>query len=236
MKFLKHTFVGGIVAVAALGGNPVHAQAIWDGPFVGLSAGYGSGHSEQTDPGIPAGPPPIPPGSSDGHYSVGGGLIGGTLGHNWQQSSWVFGIEGDYSLADINGSSSICGTGGVTPHPCGTTLGSFGTLRGRLGYATGPAGSILPYITGGLSVGDVHGWDNLTPASGSSLRAGWNIGAGLEARIARQWSVKVEYLHTDLGDGHLFDVVPGVPETVSFKADIVRIGVNYFWDNRVFAK
>jgi outer membrane immunogenic protein len=236
MEFLKHAVGGCVVAVGLVAGNPAHAQSIWSGPYVGLSVGYGSGHSSQTDLGIPTGPPPIPPGSSDGHYSLGGGLLGGTFGYNCQQSRWVFGVEGDYSWADINGSSSTCGTGGVTPHPCGTSLDSFGTLRGRVGYAIEPAGSILPYVTGGLSVGNVRGWDSLTPASGSSFRAGWNVGAGVEAMIAPRWTAKLEYLHTDLGRGHLFDVVPGVPETVSFRADVVRIGVNYLWGGPVVAK
>jgi hypothetical protein len=34
----------------------------------------------------------------------------------------------------------------------------------------------------------------------------------------------------DLGSAHLFDIVPGIPETVSFRDNIFRIGINYkFW-------
>jgi hypothetical protein len=49
---------------------------------MGLGAGYGTGHSSQTDTGIP--PPPSGGGdcgsdcSEDGHYSTRGGLVGGT--------------------------------------------------------------------------------------------------------------------------------------------------------------
>ena len=154
-----------------------------------------------------------------------GGFVGGTLGYNWQAGPWVFGLEGDYSWANVSGSSSTCGF--APPHGCGTSLQSFGTARGRIGYAMGPDGTWLPYITGGLAVGEVHAWDALTPASGSAFMAGWAVGAGLEALIAPHWSVKVEYLYMDLGSAHLFDIVPGVPETVSFRASLVRAGIDY---------
>jgi len=92
----------------------------------------------------------------------------------------------------------------------------------------------LPYVTGGLAVGEVHAWDALTPASGSAFRAGWTIGAGFETVLAPNWTFKLEYLYMDLGSAHLFDIVPGVPETVSFRDNIFRIGINYkFWDQPV---
>jgi outer membrane immunogenic protein len=33
----------------------------------------------------------------------------------------------------------------------------------------------------------------------SSTRVGWTVGAGAEYALSRQWSMKVEYLHVDLG-------------------------------------
>jgi hypothetical protein len=36
----------------------------------------------------------------------------------------------------------------------------------------------------------------------------------------------VEYLY-DLGSRQMFDIVPGVPETVSVTANVVRAGINY---------
>jgi hypothetical protein len=92
--------------------------------------------------------------NGDGHYSVRGGLIGGTLGYNWQLGHWVFGIEGDYDWADVAGRSLACGSSSATPHSCGSSLDSLGTLRGRIGYAAGSTGSLLPYLTGGLLKGN----------------------------------------------------------------------------------
>jgi outer membrane immunogenic protein len=99
-----------------------------------------------------------------------------------------------------------------------------------------PTGSILPFVTGGLAVGNVHGWDSLTTAAGSSTLAGWTVGAGIEAMVAANWTVKFEYLHVDLGSAQLFNVVPGVPETVSYRSDDVRVGVNYRWGGPLIAK
>ena len=190
----------------------------WTGPYAGIAAGWGWGHSKQTDPGIEEE-------IGDGSYRLRGGLIGGTLGYNWQRGPWVFGLEADYSWADIKGHSDTCGP--APGHPCGTKLQSFGTARARIGNAMGAA---LPYITGGLAFGDVHGWDSLTPASGSKVYVGWTVGAGIEWKLPSNWSAKIEYLYADLGKHHLFDIVPGpppVPETVSVNVNIVRVGLNY---------
>jgi outer membrane immunogenic protein len=168
--------------------------------------------------------------TGDGHYQVGGGLIGGTLGYNWQRGRWVFGIESDYAWADVAGRLSACGSNSATPHPCGTNLDSLGTFRGRIGYAVGATGSLLPYLTGGAAYGNVRGWDSLTPANGSSARLGWAAGAGVEAMITPQWTAKLEYLHADFGGSQLFEIVPGVPETVDLRIDSVRVGVNYRFD------
>src|SRR6185437_775302 len=97
----------------------------------------------------------------DGSYTVRGGLIGGTLGYNRQAGSWVFGLEADYSSADIEGSSNTCGATSPVPHVCGTRVESLGTLRGRIGYAAGACGNWLPYVTGGLAVGELKAWDSL---------------------------------------------------------------------------
>jgi outer membrane immunogenic protein len=218
---------------------PVPAVYDWTGGYIGVEGGFGWGHSDQTDPGIAPPPPPPPnnpPPVGDGHYSVNGGLVGGTLGYNWQFGPWVFGLEGDYSWSDIKGQSSVCGPTTVLPHLCGTSLDSLGTLRGRVGYAVGAYGNWLLYGTGGLAVGEVHAFDALTPAAGNNFRAGWAVGAGIETAFAPSWTAKLEYLYVDLGSTVYFNIVPGVPETVSFTSNIIRAGVNYRFGGPVVAR
>jgi outer membrane immunogenic protein len=232
---LTHVALFAAAGVAPSVAAPASGTYSWSGPYVGVEGGVGWGHSNQSDPGLPPSPPPPPPPPppittdlGSGSFGVGGGFIGGTVGYNWQNGPWVLGLEGDYSWADISGSSTTCGF--APPHACGTTLESFGTFRGRFGYAVGPGGTWLPYITGGLAAGEVHAWDALTPASGSAFRVGWTVGVGIETVLSQNWTFKLEYLYMDLGSGSLFDIVPGIPETVSFRANLFRIGVNYkFW-------
>jgi outer membrane immunogenic protein len=205
---------------------PVPAVYGWTGSYAGIAGGYGWGHSSQTDPGIPQ-PPTEDLVAADGHYSVRGGLLGGTLGTNWQSGAWVMGWEGDFSWADIKGRSEVCGPLTVLPHPCGTRLDALGTFRGRAGLAAGANNNWLLYVTGGLAVGDLYGWDALTPASGHVWRAGWTAGGGVETMLAPNWTAKLEYLYVDLGHGPVFNIVPGVPESVGLTANIVRAGINY---------
>jgi outer membrane immunogenic protein len=154
-------------------------------------------------------------------------MLGGTLGYNRQMGSWVVGLEGDYSLANIEGSSNTCGATSPVPHACATKVESLGTLRGLVGNAVGATGNWLPYVTGGLAVGELKTWDNLFPASGSDFRAGWTVGGGLELGITQNWVAKVEYLYVDLGSHQMFNVVPGVPETVRFTTNILRAGIDH---------
>jgi outer membrane immunogenic protein len=235
---MKRIVLSAAFAAATAMGS-AHA-ADWTGGYVGIEGGYGQGHSNQTDPGIPAPIIQVPTQPvGDGSYSVNGGVVGGTLGYNWQTGPWVFGVEGDYSWSGIQGRSNVCGPTTVTPHPCGTKLDSFGTLRGRVGHTVGATGNWLLYGTGGLAVGNVYAWDALTPASGSQFRAGWTVGVGIETAFAPNWTAKFEYLYMDLGKANYFNIVTVpvvVPETVSLTANIVRAGINYKFGGPVVAK
>jgi outer membrane immunogenic protein len=199
----------------------------WAGPYLGLSGGFAWGHSNQTDPGffIPTGGGGGGP-VGDGSFSLNGGLIGGGGGYNLQYGQWVFGLETDYSWADITGSSSGCGAAFIS-HTCSTQVDSLGTFRGRIGYTLGSQGTWLLYATGGLAYGELKGSDSLFNGSGSDFRAGWTVGAGVETALAQHWTLKGEYLYVDLGHAVLFNAAPGVPETVSFTANVFRVGVNY---------
>jgi outer membrane immunogenic protein len=166
----------------------------WTGPYIGISGGYGFGSSDFSGGG--------------GSVDPDGGLFGVTAGYNWQFGQFVTGIEGDISWSGMSDSS-----GGFR-----TENNWLGTVRGRLGYN---AGRWMPYVTGGLAVGDI---DANVGGLGSSrsTEVGWTVGAGIEAQIAGPWTAKVEYLYVDLGDG---DSVGGFRP--DFTTNIVRAGLNY---------
>ena len=109
------------------------------------------------------------------------------------------GLDGDYSSSHVAGSSDICGAQTSAPHACGADMGSFGTFRGRLGYALGSTAVWLPYVTGGLALAGIKSWDAFWPASSSDLRAGWTIGGGIETILTTNLTFKLEYLYADFG-------------------------------------
>jgi outer membrane immunogenic protein len=202
---------------------------------------------------------------------VNGGIGGGQFGYNWQQGKWLVGLEADFQGSGERGSVLTCTFVGC---PAGSTVGAadyrlnwFGTLRGRAGLLA--TDRLVLYATGGLAYGQldvnytsgVNGLP-LTAVSTRTTRAGYTIGAGAEAAIDRNWSVKAEYLYMDLGS---FDtnlgtgavgtttvttlIGPFGPTTVAtttasttaqarsrFSDNILRVGVNYRFGGPVVAR
>jgi outer membrane immunogenic protein len=185
---------------------PAYVAYNWTGRYVGLNGGWGFGTSGFR--GVPG----------TGNFDTDGGMIGGTIGYNWQFNQFVFGLEGDIDWSNNRGSAAC---GGLT---CTTRNNYFGTARGRIGYAFD---RFLPYITGGLAVGDIEARTTGFPGA-TDDRAGWTVGAGAEFAISGPLTAKVEYLYADLGR---FDcstactVTP--PQRVDFRTSVVRAGLNY---------
>jgi outer membrane immunogenic protein len=140
----------------------------WSGFYLGINGGGGWGHSNWD--------------TSSDRIGLSGGLAGGTAGYNWQIGSAVLGLEGDIDWANLKGTSSST----LCPAGCSTSDTWLSTVRGRAGYAFG---GVLPYVTGGLAVGDIRA---ATPgfAGASNTSAGWTAGAGIEFALPGNWSAK----------------------------------------------
>jgi outer membrane immunogenic protein len=145
---------------------------------------------------------------------------------------------------------------GTTVFTANYKLDWFGTARGRVGFL--PTERVLLYATGGLAFGHLSASAPLIPLSWGSTRAGWTVGAGVEAAIDRNWSVKLEYLYMDLGDigssgasattvtdalntpTARFHTVTTTTLTSAFNTrftdNILRVGVNYRFSGPVVAK
>ena len=168
---------------------------LWLGPYVGGNVGF------QWTSNID--------GLSPGGFT--GGIQGG---FNWQSGPWVYGVESDFNLSDVNGTFA----GYQFSNPW------FGTMRGRAGYLIN--NNFFLYGTAGLAFG-VTTISN-GGLSDSSGRLGWTVGAGVEFGLAPwglnpNWSAKVEYLYLDLSQGG------NLPGSVSsnFQSNVLRVGVNY---------
>jgi outer membrane immunogenic protein len=191
---------------------PVYVAPVfsWTGFYIGINGGYGWAKSSWSSA------------ATSGDVSPKGWLIGGTLGYNMQTGNFVWGLEGDIDLSTIKGSTSG-GTGVCATPGCESRNRWFGTARGRIGYAFD---RWLPYLTGGAAFGDVKMSPN-TGLAETKTKIGWTAGAGVEWAFGTNWSTKIEYLYTDLGKSTCSAASCGVDTDVTWKANIVRLGVNY---------
>ena len=187
---------------------PAYVQMYnWTGAYVGINGGGGWGRSDTSAP------------FASGGFRTTGGVVGGTVGYNWQAGPTVFGVEGDIDWSNIRGSAT-CGAG----FSCETKNSWLATARGRVGYAFD---RFLPYVTGGLAVGDIRA---ATPGfvGASNTSAGWTAGAGIEFALPGNWSAKAEYLYVDLGKFNCGTSCIALPtDNVSMHDNVVRAGVNY---------
>jgi opacity protein-like surface antigen len=207
---------------------------------------------------------------SVGATSVTGGL---QMGYNWLiPGPFLVGIEADISGAGLSSTTLTSPVGDPAAVASWTDkLDVYGSVRTRLGwvsnnwlfYGTGgfgwaydkftrkqltaPIADIIeplnaPYVdTKALQAGTV--------VTNSHLRPGWVAGAGVEWAFARNWTVKLEYLHFDtasetLSGGHFNALIPANPQATppapAYQAsssvtatqggltiDTVRIGFNH---------
>jgi outer membrane immunogenic protein len=196
------------VQAADLGGRPSYKDEpdygppryLWTGMYVGLQAGYAWGDSYLFNPtAVYANPQP------DGFIG------GGTLGYNFQSGQVVWGLETDFSFADVSGAQGVNSA----------SLDWLWTLRGRVGL---DMNGWMPYFTGGLAVADVSAADNV--GSGGETVTGWTIGGGLEVKLDRNWSLKGEYLYVNLDDAFRLSGAGNARATLE-DLHIVRGGINY---------
>jgi outer membrane immunogenic protein len=188
------------------------------------------------------------------------GFTGGVqAGYNWQMgSSFVLGVEGDLNYIDRSNGGSVfapasAGTTVGTYYTVnrGDANNFYGTLRARLGFAFDRA---LIYATGGLAFGGSNGdasasstvvtSNGATPPVFTSTTTtivsngnndsniGWALGGGVEYAFSNAWSVKLEYLHVDLGSKNHTFYAPASPTSfitvnTDNKFDVVRAGVNF---------
>lgn len=209
-----------IACAADLGGPPPQFYAppalTWNGFYVGGNIGGAWSNGNGT----------ITMGGASGSISGSGdGVLGGLqAGYNWQSGGFVAGLETDFQGSSGKGSGDAA-VGATTVTGTAKTPW-FGTVRGRVGYATG---RWLFYVTGGGLYGEstLDGTVSTTgPFSSSATYWTWTAGGGVEAFLWDRWSAKLEYLYA--GSPTNAPVPPGTTNlTGSASTNIVRVGLNY---------
>lgn len=179
----------------------------WTGFYVGINGGGGFGTSTWSGA----------TGSSG--FNTSGGLVGGTIGYNYQMGQTVLGLEGDVDWSSVRGST----TAAPCTTSCETRNNWLGTARGRIGYAFD---RFMPFVSGGAAFGNIKA----SPTGFAGIndnRLGWTVGGGGEFAAAGPWTAKVEYLYVDLGKANCAAGNCAVSTDVNSHTNVVRAGLNY---------
>jgi outer membrane immunogenic protein len=208
---------------------PVAVPYSWTGFYVGAHFGVGWGRKEWTGSGCDTfdgfslcGP------TKRGSHTATGPLGGVQTGFNWQTGYAVFGIEGQYSWANLKGDHQDTFSG-VLPDPnvpgpaiftrsdrFATTIKGIATIAGRIGLTSWPNDRTLFYVKAGAAYVNedytqslnasidraCNGCDTVANGqlSASHSRWGWMAGIGVEYGLFDNWSAKVEYNYLDFGN------------------------------------
>ena len=180
----------------------------WTGFYVGVNGGWGFSGTDNNSFG-----------------NINGGLIGGTVGYNYQMGQFVIGYEGDVDWADVHGGNFAYGL----PGGFGTdklTTNWMVTERARLGYSVDKA---LFFVTGGYAGIDTHGsFSDSFGNFGSQNRwqNGGVIGAGVEYAFTNNITGKAEYLYAPFSSQTYFGGTP-YAENNGMSLSLIRVGLNY---------
>ena len=200
--------------------NAPSAVATWAGSYVGVAGGGAWGSAVLRDNATGADRAP--------RTNLSGGIVGITSGFNIQNGNGVLGFEGDISATNKKGSTF--------EFPPNAALSNevkeqwLSTFRGSVGYARD---NWLIYATAGGALANVAS-SIVAPVgtiSDQQWHWGWTAGGGVEVKLSRDWSAKVEYLYVGLQDKSYFTPTPSpaLPGNQRLHLDdhIVRVGVNY---------
>lgn len=186
-------------------GDPVNLATGGDAFAPGFCGGRANGNSQ-------------PQGCQDDADGSTGGI---RAGYDYQFGNFVIGGLLDYSVN--NQSDAVTGFS-TTPanYTFQRRLEHLAAARARLGYAWGPG---LAYVTGGYAMGKVENSffssntaNSFTATTDDDKADGYQLGGGVEYRLAPNLSLTGEYLYTSLDTGdHVIRVGQGTaPATNPF--------------------
>jgi outer membrane immunogenic protein len=210
----------------------------WTGLYLGGQIGWGWATNQATQL---AATPSTLAGTTEKETKSNGFLGGVYGGYNYQFNQFLVGVDGDYSAADLIGTSSDAantGNGHISFHH--DLVKWVATATGRLGYVNN---NWLLFAKGGWAWAEFDGnATNLTaggaPAAisaSSTNRNGWTVGGGVEYAFLAHWSAKLEYdyIKFDTVNFNSTDtstttgIITFIPHTATSSMNIVKGGIAY---------
>lgn len=189
----------------------------WEGAYAGFSVGYARDNARDEEP------------DNDWYASTheynGAGLqYGVQAGYNWQNGTFVYGIEGDFSGYTNNRNTIFASDNDVN-----NNLMWMGSVRGRAGVALDRT---WIYGTAGLAIADFdRSWIEAQDTSDSwpdlgATKVGFIGGVGVETAISSHWTARAEALVATFGDNTSING-DDFPLTIDDTVAQLRFGVNY---------
>jgi outer membrane immunogenic protein len=177
-----------------------------------------------------------------------GGIVGGTVGFNYQWTWFVAGVEGDLDWSGMRWSQTspisqdaflgLSSTGTVTATYKNNVLSTFAA---RFGVAADHA--LFFAKAGGAWTRENFDFNGADPTFGvitgsdSFSRLGWMVGAGVEYAITNNLTLKAEYNYVDFGNKNetltINSTLAG-PATATINSkltmNVVKFGVNWLFN------
>jgi len=209
----------------------------WTGFYAGAHLGYAWGTSNFAAQGSVGSLDLFQP--FDAFKSTGSYFGGLQAGYSYMlPNRLVVGGEADASFPSFQNASGIS-VGGLStfsapggPENYSEVVRSFGSVRGRVGYAPG---NWLLYATGGFAWSyDQATLTQLAIGTNDSpflWRLGWAAGAGIEAPVMPHWTARLEYLVTDYGSSSILFANAGQRFNSDWSQQELRAGLNYRFGN-----
>lgn len=215
----------------------------WTGLYVGAHYGDAWGTSTWNAPGVAGSFSVFQP--YDAFSDTGSRFAGLQAGYDYMlPNRLVVGAVADVSFPSFQNKDGLSIGGistftapGIGVESYSETMLTFGSLRGRVGYAPG---NWLVYATGGFAW--AYDQLRLTPvATGTTdsqllWRFGGAVGAGIEMPVAPHWTASVEYLFTAFGRTGVTFASTGQRFDSDLTVQELRAGLNYHFDDPTLAK
>ncbi len=192
----------------------------WAGFYLGAHGGYAWGDTSVSDAGVEV-------------FSLDndGGLGGIHAGYNWQNGTWVYGLEADISGGSLSGEESCTDALGLTgtgiSAVCSSDVDYLASIRARLGLSSP---SHLLFVTAGVAFTDEKLTISLAgiDLSASQRLTGYVVGGGAEWKMMPNFSLRGEVLHYGFGEDDFTFTTLGTSATAQGDLDttVLRVGAS----------
>lgn len=216
-------------SVASMKDDPPNSPSIWAGPYYGIGIGYGGGDSEAREINGPR------------NFITSFDGLTGSAHVGWQRQFGRVILGGEFEAGYLGMGSSITRDVAGGTVTSGADLGAYAALTGRFGVLVRP--DWLLYGRAGIVAAELDGHTTQTCTDGTlcggaqstavsraeadSPAWGLLLGAGVERRLDRHWSARLEYRYMTFRDELALPAIDGPGWEHNIDVHAVSFGLSY---------